>query len=324
MRVFETIERWPKRAEPLVVTVGNFDGVHIGHQCLLSSVVEAAGRLGALPGAITFVPHPLKVLLENPDIKLLTTLKDRAALIARSGIKMLFRLKFDHSVARTRARDFVTRILHERLHITALVVGPGYTLGRDKKGNVRFLKKLGAELGIEIIQVPPQQIDGVVVSSTKIRECLLNGEIDLADRLLGRPYSITGTVTKCAGRGLALGFPTANILGVEVLLPQNGVYITQSQIGGRILNSVTNIGHHPTFFSEATSVESHMIDHRADLYGKVVTTTFLSRIRPEHRFSSREELIRHICSDIDFARDFFRLKRKAAGGDTPHPVSGHP
>jgi len=311
MQIFETIERWPKQAEPLVVTIGNFDGVHIGHQGLLRAVVETASRLGALPGAITFVPHPLKVLLENPDIKLLTTLKERAALIAQSGIKMLFRLKFDHSLAKTSARDFVTRILHERLHIAALVVGPGYTLGRGKEGNVRFLKEVGAELAIEILQVPPRQIDGVVVSSTKIRECLLNGDIGLANRLLGRPYAITGTVTKCAGRGLGLGFPTANILGVEVLLPQNGVYITQSQVGGRILNSVTNIGHHPTFFSEATSVESHIIDHRADLYGKVVKTAFLSRIRPEHRFASREELIRQICSDIDFARDFFRLMHKA-------------
>ncbi|RLC48326.1 MAG: hypothetical protein DRH70_01250 [Candidatus Coatesbacteria bacterium] len=313
MQIFERIEGWPKHADPLVVAIGNFDGVHIGHQALLRSVVETASRLGAVPGAITFVPHPLKVLLANPDIKLLTTLKERAALIAQSGIEMLFRFKFDRSLANTSARDFVTGILHGRLHIAGLVVGPRYALGRDREGNIDFLREVGAELGIEILQVPPQQVDGIVASSTKIRECLLNGEIGLANRLLGRPYSITGTVGRCAGRGLGLGFPTANILGVEVLLPQNGVYITQSQIGERILNSVTNIGHHPTFYSETTSVESHMLDYRADLYGKVVKTAFLRRIRPEHRFPSREELIRQICSDIDFARDFFRLRHKAPG-----------
>ncbi len=308
MQILESTKFSNERAKPLVLTIGNFDGVHLAHRALLAAVVRTAKELGGVPGAITFVPHPLKVLLKNPDIKLLTTLKDRAALIEQSGIELLFRLRFDDALAGTSARDFVKNVLHDDLRIAALVVGPGYSLGRNKEGNLAFLQETGIRFGFDVIEVPRQDVDGTIVSSTKIRECLLNGDIGLASRLLGRPYSITGTVDRCSGRGHGLGFPTANLVAVETLLPQNGVYITQSDVDGRTYHSVTNIGHHPTFFSETTAVETHILDHRIDLYGESVKISFLKRLRPEHRYASREELIRQICSDIDVAREFFHLQ----------------
>ncbi len=315
MQIFEAIEFSNRRAEPLVLTIGNFDGVHLGHKALLAAVVKTAERLHALPGAMTFVPHPLKVLLRNPDIKLLTTLKDRAALIEQSGIKRLFRLKFDEAMAKTCARDFVVEVLHHNLRITALVIGHDYSLGRNKDGDLAFLRKIGSELCFDVIEGPRQEVDGMVVSSTKIRECLLNGDIRLASRLLGRPYSITGKVDRCSGRGHGLGFPTANLVDVETLLPQNGVYITESYVDGRTFRSVTNIGHHPTFFSGTSSVETHLIDERIDVYGKSVTTFFIERMRAEHRYASREKLIRQICSDVDTARRFFRLREQERSRD---------
>jgi len=310
MQILKTTKFLNKRAKPLVLTIGNFDGVHLAHQALLDAVVTTARKLGGIPGAITFVPHPLKVLLKNPDIKLLTTLKDRAALINKSGIELLFRLRFDDALARTSSHDFVTSVLYGELRISALVVGHDYCLGRNKEGNLAFLQEIGSKLGFDVIEVPRQKMNGIIVSSTKVRECLLNGDIRLASRLLGRPYSITGTVHRCSGRGHGLGFPTANLVGIETLLPQNGVYITRSHVSGRTFHSVTNIGRHPTFFSEAPSVETHILDHQIDLYGKSIKIAFLKRTRAEHRYSSREELIRQICSDVDTAREFFHLQEQ--------------
>jgi len=308
MKILESTKFSNKPGKPLVLTIGNFDGVHLAHRALLDTVVKTAERLGGLSGALTFEPHPLKVLLKNPNIKLLATSKERAALIEQSRIELLFWLRFDDALAGTSARDFVTRVLYNDLRIAALVAGHDYSLGRDKEGNLAFLQEIGAELGFDVIEVPRQEVDGIVVSSTKVRECLLNGNIGLASDLLGRPYSITGTVGRYSGRGHGLGFPTANLVSIETLLPQNGVYITQSHVDGGTFHSVTNIGHHPTFFSETTSVETHILDHQIDLYGKSVKISFLKRLRPERRFSSREELIRQICSDVDQAREFFHIQ----------------
>ncbi|MBN1591610.1 MAG: bifunctional riboflavin kinase/FAD synthetase [Candidatus Coatesbacteria bacterium] len=322
MQIFEALEFSGKRTEPLVLTIGNFDGVHLGHRALLLEVVRAAERLGAIPSAMTFVPHPLKVILKNPEIKLLTTPEDRASLIESIGIERLFRLKFDEETARTGARDFVINVLHRNLQIAALVVGHDYTLGRNKEGNLQFLQNMGQELGFDVMEGPRQEVDGVVVSSTKIRECLLNGDILLANRLLGRPYSISGMVDKCSGRGHGLGFPTANSIDIKTLLPQNGVYITESCIDGRMFRSVTNIGHHPTFFTGKSSVETHLIDERLDVYGKSITTFFIKRIRAEHRYESREQLIRQICSDVDTARRFFHaLERECPEDEREIPES---
>jgi len=314
MQIFEAIEFSGRRTEPLVLTIGNFDGVHLGHKALLAAVVKAAESLNALPGAMTFVPHPLKVLLKNPDIKLLTTLKDRAALIEQSGIKQLFRLRFDEAIAKTCARDFVAEVLYRNLRIRALVIGHDYSLGRNKEGNLAFLREIGGELSFDVIEGPRLEVDGIIVSSTKIRECLLNGDIKLASQLLGRPYSIMGTVGRCSGRGHGLGFPTANSVDVETLLPQNGVYITETYIDEQLFHSVTNIGHHPTFFSETPSVETHLIDQRIDVYGKSITTYFIEKLRAEHRYRSRERLIRQICSDVDAARRFFHLREQECSG----------
>ena len=305
MKVFESTRTFGEKIGPVVLTIGNFDGVHIGHQALLSAVVREAERLSARPAAITFSPHPLKVLLGNPNIKLLTTEQEKEALIERLGIGLLFRLKFDEQMAATRARDFVCNHLHRNLSISALIVGHDYTLGRNREGDVRFLKQIGAQLGFEVVELSPVRMDGLTVSSTKIRECIVNGDISLANRMLGRPYSLRGLVDRCSGRGHSLGFPTANLVSTETVLPQNGVYITQVILGSKTLPAVTNVGHHPTFYSEKTRVETHIIDDRIDLYGKEVSILFLERIRPERRFGSREELIRQICSDVNRARQYF-------------------
>ncbi|MCD6327336.1 bifunctional riboflavin kinase/FAD synthetase [bacterium] len=310
MRVYDTTDLSREIASPLVVTIGNLDGVHLGHQTLLRKVVDVAKNLNAKPGAITFIPHPLKVLLSNPDIKLLTTLDDKQRLVEQLGIEFLIRMKFDEALAKTSARDFMTKHLFRDLDLVALVIGHDYSLGRNQEGNFAFLQAIGNELGKEIIMVPPVKYKGITVSSTKIRECLVNGHIELANGLLGREYTITGTVQKCTGRGHVLGFPTANLEDISTLLPQNGVYVTELQVDGQQpLPSATNIGHHPTFYTETPTVEAHIIDNEVELYDQTVRLSFFKRIRAERRFRKRERLIRQICSDVDTARDFFRARR---------------
>lgn len=323
MRIIENTNIPTEIIEPLVLTIGNFDGVHIGHRALLQKVVDEAERLNAVPAAITFVPHPLKVLLHNPEIKLLTSAQHKVKLIEQSGIELLIRLKFDETLARTPARDFVMNYLCKDLRIRTLVVGHDYTLGHKKEGNLGFLQDIGRRAGFDMIEVAPVDVDDRLVSSTNIRECLLNGDIAMANKMLGRDYSITGDVTQCAGRGRSLGFPTANLIGIETLLPQNGVYIIEAEIDGNVFHSVANIGHHPTFYTKTTTVEVYVIDREIDLQGKRIGVYFLKRLRPEHRYASREDLIKQICSDVETARRFFRL-RDAKKGDNGSRDQGPP
>ena len=298
--------------DPLVVTIGNLDGVHIGHQALLRTVVETARERGALPAAITFLPHPLKVLLLNPDIKLLTRLEDKQNLISRLGIELLIRMQFDEELAKMSARGFLQEHFCQYAKLSALVVGHNCALGHKKEADPSALEQIGHELGFEVIVVPPVLHDEMVVSSTRVRECLVNGHIGLVGSLLGRPYDIVGKVAQFSGRGRVLGFPTANLVGIETLQPQNGVYITQLKVEGTDtwLPSATNIGHHPTFYSERATVETHIIDSRVDLYGKEVRLAFLKRLRPERRFSNREKLISQICADINVTRAYFRERER--------------
>ena len=285
------------------VTIGNFDGVHLGHQKLFDHVVTRARQDRGISVAITFDPHPLKVLSPK-GIRLISTTPQKIELIERAGIDVLVILPFTRDTAVITAEDFVDEVLLERIGMRDLVVGYDYALGKGRQGDTSFLLRQAREKGFRVEVMPALYAHGQLVSSSRIRELVAAGKMGDVRRLLGRYYQIRGLVQWGRQRGgRLLGFPTANLsLSEEDLCPKRGVYVTQVLYDGRQYGGVSNIGYNPTFGDTALVAETHIFDFNADIYGRPLRINLLRHLRNEIAFSGPDALARQISRDIEVAR----------------------
>ena len=303
-----------KPGTPHAATIGNFDGVHIGHRQLMRTTREKAAVHGIPSVAITFEPHPLRVLsgVHLPD--LLTCLPRKLEILESLGMDMALVLSFTPEMAALTPEDFVRQVMVDALSLKELVIGYDYALGKGRKGNFEALSALGAQHGFTVTQVPAVTVNGQTVSSSRIRESIRAGRVDAIPALLGRLHSVEGTVIHGASRGRNLGFPTANISLGDVLLPPTGVYATWAELvpplgrgglapGVRCM-SVTSVGTNPTFGGTQISLESHLFDFSGDLYGSSLRLSFASWLRDEQRFGTVEALKEQIAADARNARDY--------------------
>jgi riboflavin kinase/FMN adenylyltransferase len=294
-------------ARPTVLTLGVFDGLHLGHQLIMQTVVERARVVGAVPTVITFEPHPREVLHPKSAPPLLQTFDQKIEALGVLGIEQTIVIHFDQSFAQIRAEDFLRDVVLDRLHAKEVYLGRGFAFGHNRGGNIELLRLVSQSLGFSADEVPEVRLRGRRVSSSRIRELLQQGRVNLARRMLGRPYGVEGRVVRGAERGATLGFPTANLHPQNRVIPRNGVYVTATLIEGQWRRSVTNIGTRPTFESAAaTSVETFVMDYSGDLYGDVVRVRFLHRLRDEQKFSSIDQLKSQIEHDVGRAESCFK------------------
>lgn len=291
---------------PTVLTLGVFDGLHLGHQLIVRTVVERARVLGAVPTVLTFDPHPRAVLHPESAPPLLQTFDQKIEALSLLGVGQAIVVRFTPEFARVRAAEFLRDVVRERLHAREVYLGRGFAFGHEREGDIELLREVSSKLGFHADEVPEVRLRGQRISSSKIRELLAEGRVNLARRMLGRPYGVEGRVVRGASRGASLGFPTANLQPQNRVIPRSGVYVTATLIGGAWRRSVTNVGVRPTFERDAQpSVETFVLDWRGDLYGDVVRVRFLHRLRAERKFASVEDLKRQIDADVSRARAFF-------------------
>lgn len=287
--------------EPSLISIGVFDGVHLGHRHLLNTLKERASQLGVKAKVVTFYRHPREVLEPGSSLPYLTSLKRRLELLQELGLEVCL-LTFTPQLAAMGAREFV-ELLIQHLKLQGLVIGPDFALGRNREGDADFLHRLGQELGFFVEQVPPKRINGEVISSTAIRQALAKGDMTRVARFLGYPFRLEGKVIPGDERGRILGFPTANLeISRELALPPDGVYATRVYLGNHPVASVTNIGTRPTFGLKERSVEVHLLDFQENLYGRELTLEIIARLREERKFSSPEALRLQIQQDIEETR----------------------
>ena len=299
--------------EPLVrpvLTVGNFDGIHVGHRAILDTVVARARALEGEAVVYTFDPHPRRVLHPERSPKLLTTLEQRLELLEEAGIDAVIVEPFTHEFARTPAEVFIRDVIHARIHPLEVYVGYDFHFGRDREGSMRLLTELGPHLGFSVTIISEIVVDEGDVNSTRIRHVLAEGRVEEATAMLGRPYTIRGRVASGDRRGRELGFPTANLEPENEVLPGAGVYAGRLRLldagdppRGSVHAAVTNVGTRPTFRDGGEVLaEAHLLDFAGDLYGRRVELAFLSRLRPERRFPGVEALRAQIREDVEEAR----------------------
>jgi riboflavin kinase/FMN adenylyltransferase len=301
MQILEELKKVNPQQETMF-TIGVFDGVHRGHQSLLTYLKKKAHQNGYLSGVITFISHPETVLGSQNQLPWLDSLESRIELIKNLGIEIVSALDFTTELRQLSAPDFL-QLLTKYLRLRGLIVGPDFALGKNREGNVEHLRLLGKQMGFDVEVVPPLIVNGEVVSSSLIRQILTQGDMKKAANLLGRPFKIRGLVVPGDHRGRTLGFPTANIaIKPDQASPGDGVYITIAYTDSQPLPSVTNIGIRPTFGGGNRMVETYIIDHKADLSGKTISVAFIDKLRDEKCFASAEELINQINRDVEQAK----------------------
>jgi riboflavin kinase/FMN adenylyltransferase len=306
MRLFHGTDN-AEIARPTVLTLGVFDGLHLGHQLIMRTVVERARVVGAVPTVITFDPHPRAVLHPESAPPLLQTFDQKIEAFGVLGIEQAIVVRFTRAFAEIEAEDFLRDVVRDRLHAVEVYLGRGFAFGRNREGNIELLRKVSEKLGFRAEEVPEVRLRGQRISSSKIRELLAQGRVNLARRMLGRPYGVEGRVVRGMERGRTLGFPTANLRPENRVIPRNGVYVTATLIEGIWRRSVTNIGIRPTFegAKAEASIETYVMNWTGDLYGDVVRVRFLHRLRDEQKFASINELKRQIAHDSDRASEYF-------------------
>jgi riboflavin kinase/FMN adenylyltransferase len=294
------------------VTIGNFDGVHLGHQILFSEVVTKAYSQKGTGVAITFNPHPLKVVRPDIGIKLISTYEQKVELIEMANIDVLVVIPFTKEFATTSAENFVDEILINRIGVKELIVGYDYAFGKGRQGDIDFLKKQGRQKGFPVTVVEPYYVEDMLASSTKVRELVAKGRMRDVRKLLGRYYQIRGKVKMGEKRGgPLLGFPTANLhIDEEDLCPLHGVYVTQVIYDGKCYGGVLNIGYNPTFDGQHISAETHIFDFNQDIYGKPIKINLLRYLRDEKKFSGPEELATQIAHDVQDAKQVLEDAQK--------------
>jgi riboflavin kinase / FMN adenylyltransferase len=291
-----------------VVAIGNFDGVHLGHQKILRGVLERsrAGGRGLLATVLTFFPHPARVLRPAAAPALLTTLDQRLAAFDAIGLDAALVLQFDEELSKVGAEEFARRFLVETLRAKAVLVGGNFRFGHKQTGDVKLLAAIGAECGFEVCVIEPVTVDGEVVSSSGIRRMLTEGRVEEAAKFLGRPFSLGGEIRPGTGTGRKLVVPTLNLTIEQEMLPKNGVYATEVILGGKRFPSATNIGVRPTFDGTRLAIESHLIGFSEQLTSGQMEVRFCTRLRDEQKFASVDALREQVLRDIERAREYFR------------------
>jgi riboflavin kinase/FMN adenylyltransferase len=284
------------------VTIGNFDGVHRGHAALLTELRRCAQTVGGPAIVLTFEPHPLQILQPEQFMPVLTTLADRAAYLQAGGADDVLLLQVNHDLLQLGANDFFERILLQSLNARAIVEGYNFGFGRGREGNVETLTALCRQNGIALSIVPPLLVDGIPVSSSRVRNCLTRGAVHEAADLLGRPYRLRGIVGTGQRRGRTIGFPTANLEQIETVVPGDGVYAVRALAAENTYPGAANIGPNPTFGEDSRKVEVHLIDFQGELYGQPIAVDFLDRIRDTRPFAGVPELVQQLGDDVSAAR----------------------
>jgi riboflavin kinase / FMN adenylyltransferase len=310
-------QRFPALEERAVVTIGNFDGVHLGHQRILRAVRERAEAAHhssqdtrLISAVLTFYPHPARIVRPEEAPPLLMTLAQRLAAFEQARMRAALVLQFDRSLAQLSPEDFARRYLVETMRAKAVLVGSNFRFGHKQSGDVNLLCDLGRRFRFETEAIAPVVIHDTVVSSTAIRTALREGCVDDAGNLLGRPYALAGEIRTGTGLGRKLLVPTLNLATEQELLPKRGVYATEVVLGDRVYRGVTNVGVRPTFDGAATTVESHLLDFSDTRTHGHMEVHFLHRLRDEQKFSGPERLLEQILRDIDRARVYFELAKK--------------
>ncbi|MBD3866887.1 MAG: bifunctional riboflavin kinase/FAD synthetase [Acidobacteria bacterium] len=311
MKIWNRIERYPEDAGRVVATIGNYDGVHRGHRVILSDVVAAARALRGSSLLITFDPHPLEVVAPERRPQLLQTRGQKLESLEETGLDAVLILAFDTTLAAMTGEQFFEAVLDRRVDLAEVRIGENFRFGHDRAGGVELLTAIGARRKFEVGSVSPVEIDGGIVSSSRIRQQIRDGQVESAAAMLGRPYTIRGEVTRGDGRGRKLRYPTANLSTRNELLPGNGVYVTEVVTGAARQAAVSNVGIRPTFHSGGTAVETHLIDFEGNLYGERMEVRFLARIRDEQKFADGVELSNQIARDLAAAEAFFENGRLA-------------
>jgi riboflavin kinase / FMN adenylyltransferase len=318
MQIFRTLENIPPDFGPSLVSVGNFDGVHRAHVRVLDEIVARSERRHARAVAVTFEPHPMRILRPDAGLKLLTPGPEKIRLLEETGIDAVVVIPFSRHLSLMSPREFVKLILCDRLHAVEVHEGYNFRFGHKAAGDVTLLTELGAHCGFQVVTYPELRLRGESVSSTRIRELIWAGDIRRARFLLGRPFSIQSTAGRGRGYGSKYTVPTINLSRYEELVPRDGVYITQTRVGAECFNSVTNVGNRPTFGSDSFAIESHLLNfHPVEISAETqIEISFLSRVRDEIKFGSVEELRQQIQRDVANAEHYFRLMgRKALAAD---------
>jgi riboflavin kinase/FMN adenylyltransferase len=302
MKVFRDRNQITDEFKGSVATIGNFDGVHLGHRHIFAKIVAEAARKGCKAVVITFEPHPKMIL--HPEIRpfyLITSLEEKIERIAETGVDALILIPFTREFSKTTAKDFICSILWEKLRIRKLFIGHDYTFGKGKEGNEAYLAAFGERLGFEVEVIGAFRTGDEIISSTLTRNTILKGDVRKAATSLGRPYSLSGLVIEGHRRGRNLGFPTANVKPDKDLLPARGIYAVRVKWVGKLFGGVLNIGFNPTFSDAALSVEVYLFDFNDDIYGERLEILFIDRIRDEVKFDGPEKLVEQIRRDVETA-----------------------
>ena len=301
MQIEEELARLSPKKD-MVLTIGVFDGVHLGHKYLISQLKEHARQQNLLSGVVTFRQHPQEVLVPQTKLPFLTDLAERSNLLKNEGVEAIITLSFTGELAQLSTRQFIS-LLQKYLRMRGMVMGPDFALGRNREGNIDVLRTLAQDMNFSVTVVPPIMINGEVVSSTAIRNALADGNMKRVHTLIGRLFSLHGRVISGAGRGIKLGFPTANLdINPEQALPADGVYATRAYIDDKAYHSMTNIGKRPTFGGNEHTVEVYVLDYHSDLYGHELRIDVIGRLRSEKQFDTAEELKKQIAEDIKQGR----------------------
>ena len=291
-----------------VITIGTFDGVHVGHRAIMQRLVAAAKQQGLVSAVLTFFPHPRMVLQKNSDIKLINTLSEKKQLLEDIGLDYFVVEPFTYEFSRLSALEYVRDILVTQLKAKKIIIGYDHRFGRNRNADIQDLKKYGEQFGFEVEEISAQQLDEVSVSSTKIRKALAKGDIHTANTYLGYAFTIEGVVTKGKALGRTIGYPTANLHVPQTykLIPKNGVYVVKALVNNTLTYGITSIGTNPTVGGTAKSIETFFLDTSTDLYGKELQLQFLQHIREEATFKDLESLKQAIQKDEAFARDYIQ------------------
>ncbi len=291
------------------VAIGNFDGIHLGHQKLIENIKKISKKRGLASVVFSFCPHPITVLRDFKEPFYIMSSFEKRNFLSDMNIDLFVEYPFTKQFAVIKPEDFVREILYKQLNCKVLVVGEDYKFGENRAGSFELLKQLGTALGIEVIGVPKIFHHEVRVSSSKIRQCIINRDIELANQFLNYHYFVEGQVVHGKSLGRVLGFPTLNLLpDKSKLLPPNGVFITKTLVKGNVYNGITNIGVTPTFLVNQKVVETNLFDFSGDVYDEFVKVSFYKWIRDEKKFNSKEELIAQLNTDVQLAKDFFMEK----------------
>jgi riboflavin kinase/FMN adenylyltransferase len=302
VKLCRDLNELPESPQPGAITIGNFDGVHCGHVRIVERLIEKAAQLGGPSVVFTFDPHPVRLLRPDKAPPPLTWPERKAELLGRLGVDVVVVYPTDKKLLSLSPREFFEMVVIGRLRARAVVEGENFFFGRDRSGNVESLARLCHENSVSLDIVPPVREGDTVVSSSFIRSCILAGRIEVANRLLFQPYRIRGQVTRGAGRGTTIGFPTANLHRIDSLVPGAGVYAGRAFVGGHVFDAAINVGPNPTFGETEAKVELHLLDFSMAIYDQILEVEFKSRMRDVRQFASAAELIEQLVQDVQAVR----------------------